>query len=89
MTIDPSDDHEPADLEAPQEGTREASRSPPVGDGFDAEPLLTAEDVGIILQVPTKSVYELPIPEVRISKRRVRYRPEDVEEFIESRASDT
>lgn len=58
-----------------------------VGDGYDPEPLLTAEDVGLLLQVPTKSVYELPIPKVRLSKRRIRYRPEDVQEFIDNRAS--
>src|SRR2546425_65611 len=32
-----------------------------VGDGYDAEPLLTAGDVGTLLKLPAKSVYELPI----------------------------
>lgn len=70
------------DLESP-----DADLSRLVGDGYDPEPLLTAEDVGVILQVPTKSVYELPIPKVRLSKRRIRYRPEDIQEFIDNRAS--
>lgn len=56
-----------------------------VGDGWDPEPLLTAEEVGEILQVPKKSVYELPIPRVRISKRRIRWRPKDVRQFVEDR----
>lgn len=84
MTIDTIDN---GDHDQPSGAAVEGS-SPPVGDGYDANPLLTAADVGIILQVPTKSVYELPIPKVRISKRRIRYRPEDIEEFIESRASE-
>lgn len=56
-----------------------------VGDGCDPEPLLTAEEVGEILQVPTKSVYELPIQRVRISQARVRWRPEDVRRFVRRR----
>lgn len=87
MTIDTTDQETNDTPESPPPADREGARPAPVGDGYDAEPLLTAEDVGIILQVPTKSVYELPIPKVRISKRRIRYRPEDVEEFIEKRAS--
>lgn len=56
-----------------------------VGDGWDSEPLMTAEQVGQVLQVPTKSVYDLPIPRVRVSSNRVRWRPADVWEFIERR----
>lgn len=59
-----------------------------VGDGYDPEPLLTAEEVGEILQVPKKSVYDLAIPRVRIGQRRVRWRPADVREFIQSRVED-
>lgn len=55
------------------------------GDGYDLEQLLTAEEVGEILKVPKKSVYELPIPRVRIGKRRIRWRPEAVRKFIEDR----
>lgn len=87
MTIDTTDQEKTDVSEIPPPADREEARPAPIGDGYDAEPLLTAEDVGILLQVPTKSVYELPIPKVRISKRRIRYRPEDVEEFIDKRAS--
>lgn len=58
------------------------------GDGFDPEPLLTAEEVAEILQVPRKSVYELGIPRVRIGERRVRWRPADVREFIQRRVEE-
>lgn len=56
-----------------------------VGDGWDPEPLMTAEDVGEVLQVPTKSVYDLPIRRVRVSSNRVRWRPRDVRAFVERR----
>ena len=56
-----------------------------VGDGYDVEPLLTAADVAAILRVPVKSVYELPISRVKISRRRIRWRPQDVQQFIERR----
>ena len=56
-----------------------------VGDGYDPEPLLTAKEVAEILRVPVKSVYELPINRVRLGRRRVRWRPEDVRDFIDRR----
>ena len=59
-----------------------------VGDGYDAEPLLKARDVGQLLRVPTKSVYSLPIPRVVIGPRRIRWRPADVAEFIARRLHD-
>ena len=43
---------------------RTGSSAKPVGDGYDDEPLLTAEEVGEILRVPVKSVYDLPIKRV-------------------------
>ena len=55
------------------------------GDGYDPEPLLTAKEVAEIVRVPRKSVYDLGIPRVRIGERRVRWRPDDVREFIERR----
>ena len=69
-------------------GYREAVRSKPVGDGYDDEPLLTAEEVGEILRVPVKSVYDLPIKRVRIGQRRLRWRPVDVREFVNRRVED-
>jgi len=68
--------------------TPEEHRPDLVGDGWDPEPLLTAEEVGNILQVPTKSVYELSLPRVRIGQRRIRWRPEDVRAFIDRRVED-
>ncbi len=66
-------------------GYREADRSKPVGDGHDDERLLRAEEVGEILRVPVKSVYDLPIKRVRIGQRRLRWRPVDVREFVNRR----
>ena len=56
-----------------------------VGDGYDMEPLLTAEEVGRLLRVPSKSVYELPIPRIRLGPRRIRWRRCDVREYIDRR----
>ncbi len=63
----------------------EETRHDLVGDGYDIEPLLTAEDVGGILRVPAKSVYELPLPRIRLGTRRIRWRPADVRAFIDRR----
>lgn len=59
-----------------------------VGDGWDPEPLLTAEEVAAKLRVPKKSVYDLNIPRVRIGQRRIRWRPADVQEFIQRRVEE-
>ena len=59
-----------------------------VGDEYDAEPLLTAGDVGTLLKLPAKSVYELPIPRVQLGPRRIRWRPADVRAFITRRTQD-
>lgn len=61
------------------------SESDRIREGEDLEPLLTADDVAAYVQVPKKSVYELPIPRVRISKRRIRWRPADVRQYVEER----
>lgn len=53
-----------------------------VGDGYDPEPLLTAGDVARLLRLPSKAIYELPIPRVRLGPRRIRRRPSDLREFI-------
>ena len=65
--------------------TQEVIRHDLVGDGYDIEPLLTAEEVGRILRVPVKSVYELPLPRIRLGTRRIRWRPCDVRAFIDRR----
>jgi predicted DNA-binding transcriptional regulator AlpA len=66
----------------------EENRPDLVGDGYDLEPLYNAEEVSAILGVPVKSVYELPVPRVRIGKRRIRWRPADVREFIRRRVEE-
>ena len=64
---------------------REEVRNDLVGDGYDMEPLLTAEEVGRILRMPAKSVYDLPLPRIRLGTRRIRWRPCDVRAFIDRR----
>ena len=56
-----------------------------VGDGYDDQPLMTARDVAAALKLPMKSVYDLPIARVVLGPRRIRWRPEDVRDFIEGR----
>ena len=68
--------------------TDEEVRNDLVGDGYDIEPLLTAEDVGGILRVPAKSVYELPLPRVRLGTRRIRWKRCEVRAFIDRRIED-
>ena len=48
-------------------------------------PLLTAKQVGAILGVRPKRVYELGIPTVRLSERSVRWQPESVAQWIRER----
>ena len=56
-----------------------------VGDGYDDEPLLDAREVGRVLCLPIKGVYDLPIPRVRVGLRSIRWRPSVIREFIERR----
>lgn len=85
MPIDSTNQHNQETSQSRSSGAPEESPTTPVGDGYDPEPLLTAEEVGAILKVPTKSVYELPIPRVRISRSRIRWTPADIRDFIERR----
>ena len=64
---------------------REEHRPDLVGDGYDSEPLWTVDQVAEYLQVPVKRVYELPIPRIRLSSRRCRWRPRIVINFVTSR----
>ena len=50
------------------------------------EPLLTQQQVARILGVSTRTVRSLNIRRVRISRKLVRYRPEDVQRFVDRRA---
>ncbi len=56
-----------------------------VGDGHDGEPLLRAKQVAEWLGVHPKRVYDLPIPRVRVSPKRIRYRPVDVVKYLDRR----
>lgn len=67
------------------EGPADEYRPDYEGDGWDPEPLLTAEQVAEILKVPRDRVYQLPIPRVKISQRCVRWRPKRVREWIRQR----
>jgi hypothetical protein len=51
------------------------------------EPLLTAAEVGRILGVRPKRVYELGIPAVKISDRALRWRPSQLASWIRKRES--
>lgn len=56
----------------------------PAPGGLD--PLLTAGQVGRILGVRPKRVYELGIPAVRISAKSLRWRPCVVQAWLDSRS---
>lgn len=53
-----------------------------VGDGYDSEPLWTPREVAAFVGVPYKRVLDLPIPRIRLSSRRIRYRPAAVREYV-------
>lgn len=67
------------------ERTADLVRSDLVGDGYDPEPLLTAQEVAGILRVPVKSVYSLPMQRVRVGRCRIRWRPDKIRDFIDRR----
>lgn len=52
------------------------------GKPFRGGRLLKAGNVGAFLQLDAKKVYELPIPRILLSGRRVRYLESDVLAFI-------
>ncbi|MFC1531209.1 helix-turn-helix transcriptional regulator [Gemmatimonadota bacterium] len=47
--------------------------------------LLTADRAGRYLDIHPQKLYELPIPRVKLSDRRTRWRLSDLNEFIERR----
>jgi predicted DNA-binding transcriptional regulator AlpA len=53
---------------------------------LELEPLLTAAEVGRILGVRAKRVYELGIPAVRLSEKCLRWRPSAVQAWLDSRS---
>lgn len=50
--------------------------------------LINATQLAHILKTPVKSVYELPIPKVKLGPRTVRWKLGDVLKFIEDRYTD-
>ena len=65
------------------EGTDKCDAEPVVND----RPRWTAKDVAEYLQIAPKRVYELDIPQVRLSERTIRYDPEDVFAWEQKRKS--
>ena len=53
-----------------------------------SDELLTRDEVAAWLKLPAKSVYDLPIPKVKLGHRTVRWRRSDVQEFIDRRIVD-
>lgn len=47
--------------------------------------VLTAEQVAEILQVSKKRVLELPIPQVRLGRRTIRYLADDVMTYLKKK----
>lgn len=47
--------------------------------------LLTAGEVSRMLRIGVKKVYSLPLPQVRLSARRVRFLSSDVRAFVQRR----
>ena len=64
---------------------QETNRADLVGDGWDDEPLMRADDVAEALAVSTQTVYRLPIPRLRITRGAVRWKPADVRAFLDRR----
>ena len=50
--------------------------------------LLTRDEVAAWLKLPPKSVYELPLPKVKLGHRTVRWRRADIQAYIDRRITD-
>jgi len=53
-----------------------------VGDGFDSEELWTPVETAAFLRVSVKRLYEMPVPRIRLTKRRIRFRPATVRQYV-------
>jgi hypothetical protein len=53
-----------------------------IGDGWDAEELWTPRETAAYLSISTKRLYDLPVPRIRLSTRRIRYRPATVRAYV-------
>lgn len=67
----------------PHEETPESELGGKASD--EAIRLLDADEVADRLSIPRRRVYQLPIPRVEIGDNTLRWRPEDVEAFVEER----
>ena len=47
--------------------------------------LLNPTQVGEILGLSARHILNLPLPQIRLSKRTIRYRIEDIQDYIESK----
>lgn len=74
--------------DAPPERPPDEHRPDLIGDGWDPVPLWDKDRLAEYLGVPPDSCYDLPIPRVRVSGGRIRWRPSDVREFVERRIED-
>ena len=63
---------------------REHDSTPRYGPGRTLKPLLTVSELASLLGVTRGHVYRLAIPYVMVGDRR-RFRPEDVDEYLEAR----
>lgn len=56
-----------------------------LGNSYEELQLLTAMELGALLGMSPKRVYDIPIPQVRVGKRAVRWRVSDVRDFLTRR----
>ena len=61
-------------------------RNPPTNNPPVIE-LLTAKELAQQLRIPQKSVYDLPIPRIKLSSGRVRWCRADVDQFLAERVT--
>ena len=53
-----------------------------VGDGYDSEELWTPVEAAAFLRVSVKRLYEMPVPRIRLTTRRIRFRPATVRAYV-------
>jgi predicted DNA-binding transcriptional regulator AlpA len=64
-------------------------RSRPPDQQLEEVKLLTAQQVAACLHISSKKVYDLPIPKIYLSERRVRWLERDVVAYIQDRRRTT
>ena len=53
-----------------------------IGDGYDSEELWTPVEAAAFLRVSVKRLYEMPVPRIRLTTRRIRFRPATVRAYV-------